>query len=47
MNIMQNLPPWAKQNFNLGNRSNTPPNITEHIAVAVSDGIPKRNVFNV
>ena len=33
-------PPWAKAMRNPGNRSSTPPIMTEHMAVAVSAGIP-------
>ena len=34
------IPPCAKQTFSLGNFSKIPPKIIEHIAVAVSAGIP-------
>lgn len=36
------LPPCAKQTFNLGNLSKTPPNIIEQIAMVVSDGMPEK-----
>ena len=40
-NVKVYSPPCAKQTFNFGNFSSTPPNIIEQIATDVSDGIPE------
>ena len=35
------IPPCAKQTFSLGNFCSTPPIVIQHIAVAVSLGMPE------